>query len=137
MKALLNFAVGLAFLFSGHVTLANEAETVLYGGKIFTGDANHPWATALAIQCHDVIHVGSDADVLAEAPASARRINLGGRLVIPGFNDAHVHIPIDPPGIQLDTGNFIPGPGPDVDTVSGLIAAAAQSSPAGTWLFGV
>ncbi|HMG56040.1 MAG TPA: amidohydrolase family protein [Kofleriaceae bacterium] len=106
---------------------------VLHGGQIFTGDPARPWAQAIAVAGGVVVAVGSDADVLAAAP-SATRIPLGGRVVIPGFNDAHVHVVI-PEGNYLNTPDFLPGPGPTLTEVKALLTAGAASAAPGSWLF--
>ncbi len=50
-----------------------------------------PWAEAVAIAGDRILAVGTDAEVLALAGDATERIDLGGRVVIPGLNDAHVH----------------------------------------------
>ncbi len=49
-------------------------------------------ASAVLISGSRISAVGQSADLLASASASTRRLNLEGRTVIPGFNDAHAHI---------------------------------------------
>ena len=68
-------------------------DTVLLNGHVFTADPANPWAEALALRGDRVVAVGTTAEIAALAsPASARR-DLGGRAVVPGFNDAHVDDP--------------------------------------------
>src|SRR5689334_10240071 len=67
------------------------ADFVLLHGDIWTGDRDQPRVQALAIRGASILAIGSDDEIgRIEAP---RRIDLGGRLVIPGINDAHVHEP--------------------------------------------
>jgi predicted amidohydrolase YtcJ len=66
-------------------------DTVLLNGRIFTVDHQHPWAEALAIRGEWIVGVGSNRDMKALAGPGTRTIDLDGRLVVPGFNDAHVH----------------------------------------------
>ena len=68
-------------------------DTVLLNGHVFTGDPAHPWAEALAIRGDRVIAVGTSAEIAALASSSSTRRDLGGRAVIPGFNDAHLNDP--------------------------------------------
>src|SRR3954463_3891843 len=107
--------------------------TVLHGGTVFTGDPAAPWAQAIAVEGDRVVAVGTSAALLAAAPAGATRIDLGGRLVIPGINDAHVHVVV-PEGDYLNAPDFIPGPGPTLADVQALLAGGAAATPAGTWL---
>ncbi len=69
-----------------------DPEIVLHNGRIFTVDAAQPWAEAVAICGDRIALVGRSADVLAGASRDARRIDLQRRLVVPGFNDSHVHL---------------------------------------------
>jgi len=108
--------------------------TVLYGGSIYTGTPAAPWAQAVAIEDHRIVAVGSDAALLAHLPPGAVRIALGGRVVVPGFNDAHVHVVV-PEGDYLNTTDFIPGPGPTLAQVQALLAGGAAATPPGSWLF--
>ncbi len=110
-------------------------DLVLFNGKVFTSDPDGLWAEAVAVRGDRIVAVGSDAQVLHLARRGTRRIDLGGRTVIPGLNDAHVHALV-PQGVQVNVPSFIPGPGPSVAEVRDLIAAAAAAQPPGTWLFG-
>lgn len=67
------------------------ADLILYNGKIWTVDERQPIAEAVAIQGDRIIEVGSNRDVMALKGSSTRAIDLGGKLVLPGFNDAHTH----------------------------------------------
>lgn len=78
-----------------------QADTVLVNGKVFTANDAQPWAQALAIKGERVIAVGDTLAILALAGPSTRRLDLGGRTVVPGFNDAHQHIEITPPATDL------------------------------------
>ena len=80
---------------------APSADTVLFNGRMFTANDSQPWAQALAIKGERVIAVGDTPAVLALAGPSTRRLDLGGRTVVPGFNDAHQHIEITPPATNL------------------------------------
>jgi predicted amidohydrolase YtcJ len=69
------------------------ASLVLTNAKIHTVNANAPKAEALAIDENGVISaVGSAADVLAAAGKDAKVVDLKGRMVLPGFQDAHMHL---------------------------------------------
>ena len=66
---------------------------VVVNGKVFTADPARPWAEALAITGDRISAVGTTAEVRKLAGPSTRVVDLGGRTVIPGINDAHVHEP--------------------------------------------
>jgi predicted amidohydrolase YtcJ len=71
-------------------------DTVLLNGKIFTSDRTHPFVKALAIRGDRIEAVGDSARIAKLAGPGTRRIDLHGRTVIPGLNDAHNHMHISP-----------------------------------------
>jgi predicted amidohydrolase YtcJ len=72
------------------VAAAPAADLVLRGGRVWAGKGR-PAATAIAVKDGRVAALGADADVNPLIGPGTRVIDLGGRLVVPGFNDAHVH----------------------------------------------
>lgn len=66
-------------------------DTILVNGKIFTSNTEQLWAEAIAIRGERIVAVGTSESIAASAREGTRRIDLGGRTVVPGFNDAHVH----------------------------------------------
>ena len=71
--------------------LSDAPDLILYNARIYTVDPTMPWAEAIAIRKHRIIALGSSADVLALAGPATQRIDLGGKLVLPGLCDAHIH----------------------------------------------
>ena len=67
------------------------ADLVLTGGRVATMDAARSWAGALAVRDGRIVAVGSDRAVGEHVGPSTRVIQLRGRTVTPGFQDAHVH----------------------------------------------
>ena len=74
-----------------HALLAQSPALVLTNGKIWTGSQAQPQAEAVACLNGRIVAVGSSAEVLRSAGPRTEIIDLGGKLVVPGFNDAHVH----------------------------------------------
>lgn len=68
-----------------------QADWVLHNARIYTMDADRPEAEALAVRGERILMVGAETDVLAAYP-DARRIDAGGRTVVPGLIDAHAHL---------------------------------------------
>jgi predicted amidohydrolase YtcJ len=68
------------------------ANLILHNGKVWTGDPRKPLAQAVAVCGERISAVGDDETVLRHAGPSTRVIDLDGRLVTPGFNDAHTHL---------------------------------------------
>ncbi len=67
------------------------ADLIVTNAKVWTGDANHPKAQAVAVFGDRIIAVGANADVEGLRGPHTRVIDAGGKLLLPGFNDAHVH----------------------------------------------
>jgi hypothetical protein len=64
---------------------------VLTGGAVYTVDAARSWARAVAIRDGRIAYVGDDAGVRHHVGAGTKVADLGGRMLLPGFQDAHVH----------------------------------------------
>ena len=67
------------------------ADLVLTGGHVHTVDPALPRAEAVAVAGERIVAVGSAADVAAWIGPRTRVVDLAGRLLLPGFQDAHVH----------------------------------------------
>lgn len=66
-------------------------DTVLYNGNFYTVDERNPHAQAAAIAQGRFLAVGSNAEMRTLATARTKKIDLGGKTVLPGFIDAHSH----------------------------------------------
>src|SRR5262245_22496060 len=66
-------------------------DLILHNGNIWTVNAAAPHAEAIAIVRGRFLAVGSNTDVLNLAAPGAKKIDLGGKTVLPGFIDAHSH----------------------------------------------
>ena len=81
----------MAAILAAAVTASAPADLVLRGGRVWAG-RGLPAATALAVRGERVLALGDDAAVSALIGPQTRVVELRGRLVVPGFNDAHVHL---------------------------------------------
>jgi hypothetical protein len=75
---------------SGAQTGRRRVSLVLTNGKVFTADARGHVAEAVAVDGNRIVAVGTSREI-AERYDGARTVDLKGRLVTPGFNDAHIH----------------------------------------------
>src|SRR5919202_399040 len=66
-------------------------DTVLYNGNFYTVNDRSPRAQAAAIADGRFLAVGTNAEIRALADARTKRVDLGGKTVLPGFIDAHSH----------------------------------------------
>ena len=69
----------------------NSPELILINGRIATVDHSRPFAEAVAIQNGRFISVGSNEEIMRLRASNTETIDLGGRTVIPGLNDSHMH----------------------------------------------
>ena len=76
---------------SAEPTPTDALDVVFRGGTILTMDPEQPDAAAVAVQGDSIVAVGSEAEVMAAASPDAMVVDLGGRVLLPGFNDAHCH----------------------------------------------
>ncbi len=66
--------------------------TIYRNGRIYTNDPASPWAEAILVRGEEILAVGDDDEVTGLADKGARVVDLEKHFVMPGFNDAHVHI---------------------------------------------
>jgi predicted amidohydrolase YtcJ len=109
-----------------------SADLVVKNARIWTVDEARPEAQALAVLGGRIVAVGADADVLAWAGARTKVVDAGGRRLLPGFNDAHVHFSdggayLD--GVQLNDAT-------SESEMARRIGAHARKTPKGDWLRG-
>jgi predicted amidohydrolase YtcJ len=67
------------------------ADLAFRNGAIYTVDGARSWAQAVAIRDGRIVFVGTDKDLAAHVGPDTRTVDLAGRMLIPGFQDAHVH----------------------------------------------
>jgi predicted amidohydrolase YtcJ len=109
---------------------------LFYNGVIHTIDPNYPTAEAVLVgDDRRIAAVGSLAEVEAAARPGAKRVDLAGRTLIPGFNDAHVHI--WKMGLLL-TREVVANKAaaPDIESIIERFRDKADTLPAGTWIRG-
>lgn len=130
MRAMAALAAGFALIAAAGVAGAQEANLLLVNGKVWTEDPARPEAQAVAISGGTILAVGGDAELKRLAGPHTRIVDLHGRRVTPGFNDAHVHFTGGGDalaGVQL-------GDADSPDVFRARIAAFARTQPKGAWL---
>jgi predicted amidohydrolase YtcJ len=108
------------------------ADLIVTHANVWTGDKDNPKAQAVAVLGDRIVAVGTDADVLAWRGTQTKIIDARGKLLLPGFNDAHVHF-VDG-GRQLDSVQLN-----DVTSTEELVrrvAEEAKKTPKGEWILG-
>ena len=116
---------------AGVATGQRRVALVLTNGKIFTADARGTIAEAVAVEYDRIVAVGTNADI-TRAYTGARTIDLRGRLVTPGFNDAHIHFIGG--GLSLLRVELVGAK--TLAEAKARIAAKARELPPGAWILG-
>ncbi len=109
---------------------------LFHNGTIHTIDTQSPQAEAVLVGDDGrILIVGTLADAEAAAKAGTQRVDLAGRTLIPGFNDAHVHI--WKMGLLL-TRQVVANKttAPDIESIIERFRDKAEVWPAGTWITG-
>lgn len=103
MKKVILLLSIIAMLNSISCNQKETADMVIINGKVFTVDPQNPFSEAVAVKGEKIIAVGKTSEILRMAlKGKTNIIDARGRLVIPGFNDAHIHFgPLDPDYIEL------------------------------------
>jgi hypothetical protein len=107
-------------------------DAILVNGRVFTAAGSGTYAQAIAIKGSRILAVGTNREISAMAGPTTRRIDAGGRLVIPGINDAHIHFDEDAIATQLDLGDSELG----CAQILERIGQATRRTPRGTLLTG-
>lgn len=103
MKILITLLSIITMIVSGSCSKKEKADLVIINGKVLTIDKDNPAAEAIAVKGEKIIAVGSTREISGMiVDGSTKVIDAHGRLVIPGFNDAHAHFgPLDPDYVEL------------------------------------
>ena len=111
---------------------APAPQTILYNGIFATRKTTQSSAQAVAVGNGKILALGRNSDVLNLANRDTEKIDLDGRLVVPGFIDSHIHFyewALKRQGLKLD----------DLTHLEGLldrVREAADSRPPGQWIMG-
>ncbi|WP_327093021.1 amidohydrolase [Nonomuraea sp. NBC_01738] len=108
------------------------ADLVLRGGPVHTLAPAHSPATAVAVRAGKIIAVGGDAEVLPHIGPATELVDLGGRALLPGFQDAHVH----PVFAGLTMIRCDLHGANDADGAVAAVRAYAEANPDAEWISG-
>ncbi len=108
------------------------SDVLIVNGRIRTMDPVRPVVAALALRGERVLAAGTEAEVRAAADGAGLTVDLGGRDVLPGLIDAHLHFDWYSRGLQAVDA--------ETDTLAEClrrVAAKAAQTPAGQWVLGL
>lgn len=109
-----------------------HADLILRAGAVVTEDAACPRASGVAISGGEIVAVGEDEELRALAGRKTEVVDLGGRSVLPGFQDAHVHA--SGGGLERLQCDLTPVHG--VEAYVEVIAKYAAEHPEKEWITG-
>ena len=123
------------FLLQQFKGYTQQPDFILINGKIFTSDTSQLYVSALAIKGNKILAIGTNETIEKLASSKTKKIDLAGKTVVPGFNDAHDHLAwLIPIGKYFITPFSVPGLSKEavIDSLSRLVKQAAP----GQWVFG-
>jgi predicted amidohydrolase YtcJ len=108
------------------------ADLIITNAKVWTADKSHPTAQAVAVLGDRIVAVGSNTQIEAWRAAETRIIDADGKLLLPGFNDSHVHFVNG--GLQLDNVQLNDAKTPE--EFARRIGEQAKKTSKGQWIQG-
>ena len=110
----------------------HAADIVITNAHVYTVDAKHPWAEAIAIRGEQIVAVGTSKEIAAYQGTSTKVIDAAGKLVLPGFTDCHIHFldgALSLQRVHLDDAK-------DVAEMQRRVKAYADAHPNESWIRG-
>lgn len=112
---------------SNNNTTEADIDHVFKNAKIWTGDTQQPWASWVAVKGEEIVALGSEN---SKPPKAQQETDLQGQLLVPGFNDSHVHF--SSAGALLLGINLL-----DVNEEAKFVARVKETTerlPKGSWI---
>ena len=109
-----------------------SADLIITNAKIWTVDKSNPTGQAVAVLSDRIVAVGSNSDVDTWRGPDTRVIDAEGKLLLPGFNDSHVHFVSG--GLALDAAQL--NDATSAEEFARRIGERAKQAPKGQWIMG-
>jgi len=109
-----SLALAAILLTSTSAYAQQPPDLILHHGRIVTVDSRFSIAEAIAVAGDRIAAVGTDRDILKLAGPATKRIDLGGKTVLPGLIDSHLHA-ADAAMYEFDH------PVPDMETIGDVL----------------
>jgi len=114
------------------MSVALPADLILYNGKVNTLAPSRPVAEAVACRSGRIVAVGSDNRLRSLAGPATEGIDLNGRILLPGFTDAHIHFyEWAMKRRDLNLAGL-----PSIQALAEIVEKASSQAPAGKWILG-
>src|SRR5438105_786717 len=128
----LTFFLGIAGIAIGQGLIVAPADIIVTHGRVYTENPKQPWAQAVAIHGTKIVAVGDDTAIEKMRGMGTKIINASGKLVLPGFNDCHVHFL----GGSMSLGHVDLAGAKDVADIQKRLRAYASERPGDGWVLG-
>ena len=109
-----------------------RADLIFTGGAVYTVDAARRWAQAVAVKHGTITAVGTDEQARALAGPGTEVVDLAGRMLLPGFQDAHCH----PPGGGYDILHCNLSDAYSLEEYEGIVLEYVAAHPDSEWIVG-
>src|SRR5262245_43975950 len=114
------------------MTARGSADLAFVGGAVYTVDAARRWASAVAVADGAIAAVGTDAEIRRLVTSDTEVVDLAGRMLLHGFQDAHVHPPSS--GLEMLRCNLTEAY--SVAEYERIVSAYAADHPDEEWISG-
>lgn len=112
--------------------IVEPADIIVIHGRVYTENPKQPWAQAVAIHGAKIVAVGDDTTIQKIRGMGTKVINAGGKLVLPGFTDCHIHF-LDG---SLSLGRVNLEGAKDVADIQKKLRQYAAEHPGEDWMLG-
>lgn len=130
--AVLAVFLGVAATAGAQSLVTKPADIIVIRGRVYTENPKQPWAQAIAIHGTKIVAVGDDAAIEKMRGMGTKVINAGGKLVLPGFTDCHVHFLSG----SLNLGRVNLEGAKDVPDIQRRLREYAAEHPGDDWILG-
>ncbi len=108
---------------------------VITNGRVWTMNEAAPGAQAIAVLGKDILAVGTNDEVIALAGPGTEVVDVGGRIVVPGLADIHVHLCQDAADANaVEIRDFYDPSVKSIGDITRKIAEKARTTPPGKWI---
>ena len=128
----LGLVLGTAYISSAQGLIVEPADIIVIHGRVYTENPKEPWAQAVAIRGSKIVAVGDDATVEKMRGMGTKVIDAGGKLILPGFTDCHIHF-LDG---SLSLGRVNLEGAKDASDIQKKLREYASEHPGDDWILG-
>lgn len=110
-----------------------EADVIFHNGRVITVDDQDTVVEAVALTANKISAIGSSTSVLGQKGERTEVIDLKGRALLPGFNDAHTHLELTSLGLGLAVSCHTP-PHDTIQDILDTLSDHVKDVPEGDWV---